>query len=238
MQLRCFIKWPEAVRQGAMAQTSCVSFLSLEFIKTEGPRGAIVLLTWDWCELVPLPGLTCRWDRRKASTVKPEWCQVLFSRWGGGTMQGQLPQSHQPCALLFPATRSQMSELKSATGAQPSPQETALEESNVFDPLGWFCERQSDFLWAEGLLLLLFGLRSCFPTNSACFPPPEWIMLSGHPNMTVVEEIWIPLIEDGNGSFAKFFYSGSGKWHQAAAHAAPKLWTSLASYAAVLVNLL
>lgn len=58
--------------------------------------------------------------------------------------------------------------------------------------------------------------------NTACFPPRQWLMLSGHPNMTVVEEIWIPLREDGDGSFAKFFYLGAGKLHQAAPHGHPR----------------
>lgn len=184
-----------AVCQTAMAQTTCVSFPQFGLHKGwRTPRRkfpADVRLVW----ISPrLPGLTFGWDRKKASTVKPEWCQLLFSRWGSGTMQAT-PTIAQHFALLFPATGSLMSELTSA--AQPS--RIKKHFSICLDGSVTFCEQRSPQLFPDEQCML-----STSTVTHALRPSKHH---SGGRNLDSFNGRW--------SLFAKFLYFGTGKLQRA-----------------------
>lgn len=144
---------------------------------------------------------------RKRHPVKPEWCRVLFSRWGSGTMHGQLPRSHNISLFCsqrrIPNGRSQKCCMSWAQFSR-----NCISRIKPFRSIAMV-------LWPAKWLSSVFGPLSCFQTWGACIPLGPWLMLSGHPNITMVEEIQTPLKEDDSGLLANFFYFGAGKLHSA-----------------------
>lgn len=103
-----------------------------------------------------LAALTCGWDRKEASApVKPEWCQVLFSCWGSGTMQGQLPRSHNISLFCFqrwiPNGRTQNC---SRSSAQPSRNGTSgVAQRSDFPPTVCWRWASPAPVWSQQLFL-------------------------------------------------------------------------------------
>lgn len=101
-----------------------------------------------------LAALTCGWDRKEAS---PSETWVMSGFFLAAEVVEQCrgnSHDHTTFRSFVSSDGSQMAELKSAA-AQPSPQEVAPTESNSEVPF----LRVSV---SEGLLLLPFGLHSCF----------------------------------------------------------------------------